>query len=402
MPGGRYMDIKIYCEYTYSFSFIPIYIYENRQLSAEYQGSAAPIKLPAMIEGQLLDNNEPISFFETSIGSYFGKIYLQSQATSVILGPVFPVEYQEDAIWNYFRQYGIEPPQQDEYRTFLLNIPSIPLFSFVKLLYQMSYALTEVSSDLPQEDRVPYRLAGIATEAQVTEHSRNNLETGYHNTLYETMKMTMPMVKNGDLEGLDRYSKNVIPMNFGSFSNNLREQQLVVFIISICYAMTAAIEGGVNQQAALSMTELYIRKGLRLASPAEIDALAMKAIVEFTKRVREEKYAGSSTVRTRIYDCIQYINERVYSKITVSEVAEMSGYSLEHFSRIFKRETGVTANHFITDCKLNEAKRLLKFTNMAIAEISSQLYFSNQSHFQKQFKSRFKMTPLEYRNLNVL
>lgn len=397
------MDIVTYCEYTYNFTYIPTYIYTRHQMTAQIHSYMSKIEPPAMIVDQILMNNDPISFYESAIGSYYGQITIRSQCVCIILGPVFPLKYTENNLHKFFCTYNIPVTEQEPYQHFLSLIPSFSLISFVTLLYQMSYAMTDVKSDLPKENLAPYHLHGLEFDempatAEFTSHNRNNLEKGYHNTLYEAQQRTMPMVANGDLEGLIHFSKNQIPMNYGTFSDNLREQQLVVFIITITNAVSAAIKGGLDQQTALSMAELYIKKGLKLASPAEIDTLSMNAIVDFTTCVRKLKYSSSSSIHPSIYDCIQYIRERVYTPITVSEIADFSGYSLEHFSRLFKKETGFNANEFILNCKLYETKKLLKFTNMTVGEISSQLYFSNQSHFQRAFKAKFQMTPLKFRN----
>lgn len=393
------MDINTFCEYTYNFTYIPIYLYKNRQLSAHIHSYQKDIMPPEIIIKQILDNNDPISIFETTIGSYYGQIYLKSKDTSVILGPITPLKYTENNIQVFFHNYDIPIIQCKIYHDFLVLIPSMSLISFIMLLYQMSYAMTNIKSNLPQEKLTPHHLDGMPTIAEFANHDRNNLEEGYHNTLYESQKMTLPMIANGDLEGLVRYSKNILPMNFGIFSENLRKQQLVIFIISVTNAMTAAIQGGLNEQTALSMAELYIRKGLQLSSPADIDTLSMAAVVEFTKRVRDEKQLSS--VRPSIYNCIQYIRERVYTPVTVAEIADYAGYTPEHFSRLFKKESGFTTSEFIVSCKLYESKKLLKFTNMTIGEISSQLHFANQSHFQKLFKKKFQMTPLQFRNSNT-
>ena len=47
--------------------------------------------------------------------------------------------------------------------------------------------------------------------------------------------------------------------------------------------------------------------------------------------------------------------------------------------------------------KLEEAKSLLTYTDKTVSEISEYLCFSTQSYFQNVFKSKYGMTPKEYR-----
>lgn len=48
-------------------------------------------------------------------------------------------------------------------------------------------------------------------------------------------------------------------------------------------------------------------------------------------------------------------------------------------------------------CKLEESKSLLTFTEKSLAEISSHLCYSSQSHFQNAFKKQYGLTPMQYR-----
>ena len=76
------------------------------------------------------------------------------------------------------------------------------------------------------------------------------------------------------------------------------------------------------------------------------------------------------------------------------------GTPVEAAHRIRKQiyeELGFTVSTFITRCKLEEARRLLQYTNKPLSVISNYLCFSSQSHFQNTFKKKFGVTPLQYR-----
>ena len=49
---------------------------------------------------------------------------------------------------------------------------------------------------------------------------------------------------------------------------------------------------------------------------------------------------------------------------------------------------------------IEEAKRLLIYTDKSLIDISNFLWFSSQSHFQRVFKKTVGITPLSYRNRN--
>ncbi len=75
--------------------------------------------------------------------------------------------------------------------------------------------------------------------------------------------------------------------------------------------------------------------------------------------------------------------------------------SRSRLSTRFKDETGKNLSDFIAEKRIEEAKRLLEFTDKPIVAISAYLGFSSQSHFSKVFRKLSKMTPASYRE-NIL
>ena len=69
----------------------------------------------------------------------------------------------------------------------------------------------------------------------------------------------------------------------------------------------------------------------------------------------------------------------------------------KHLSKVIKETTHKTANEWIDEHVILEAKALLKSTNMTIQQISEELNFSDQSFFGKYFKRHTGASPKEYK-----
>lgn len=85
------------------------------------------------------------------------------------------------------------------------------------------------------------------------------------------------------------------------------------------------------------------------------------------------------------------------SKTMVQEYAELLNITPNHLTQTIKDVTGKRAKDFITERRIIEAKRRLKFTIDSVAEIAYQLNFSEASNFVKAFKKYTGRTPQEYR-----
>ncbi|WP_449399025.1 helix-turn-helix domain-containing protein [Chryseobacterium wanjuense] len=71
--------------------------------------------------------------------------------------------------------------------------------------------------------------------------------------------------------------------------------------------------------------------------------------------------------------------------------------SERHLNRMLKETTSMTAAEMIRGRTVLEAKRLLGFTNLNIAEIAWHLGYDDNSYFTKIFKKETGLTPLTYR-----
>jgi len=70
----------------------------------------------------------------------------------------------------------------------------------------------------------------------------------------------------------------------------------------------------------------------------------------------------------------------------------------KYLSKVIKENTGMSANDWIDDYAMLEAKALLKSTKMTIQQISDDLNFPSQSFFGKYFKRHAGVSPKTYRN----
>jgi len=82
----------------------------------------------------------------------------------------------------------------------------------------------------------------------------------------------------------------------------------------------------------------------------------------------------------------------------ISEFAEEFGLSIDHFIRIFKKETGQSPYAFIQQARLDLAQICLRYSNMSITQIAINCGFSDLYSFSKFFKSRIGMSPRAFRN----
>jgi AraC-like DNA-binding protein len=93
----------------------------------------------------------------------------------------------------------------------------------------------------------------------------------------------------------------------------------------------------------------------------------------------------------------RYLQENYSRKISLKEVAEISGLSAPYFSTIFKEEMGENFSSYLNQLRVERAGCLLRETSQSLSEIAGACGFEDQSWFSKIFKSYTGLSPGKYR-----
>ena len=101
----------------------------------------------------------------------------------------------------------------------------------------------------------------------------------------------------------------------------------------------------------------------------------------------------------KLRKAVEFINENLDQEQTVAlaAVAEVVQMSYFHFSRAFKQSTGVSPNVYMTEQRIERAKKLLSETDLPIADIALRTGFASQSHFTTTFRKLVWTTPKAFR-----
>ncbi|MGG1878774.1 AraC family transcriptional regulator [Paenibacillus cisolokensis] len=82
---------------------------------------------------------------------------------------------------------------------------------------------------------------------------------------------------------------------------------------------------------------------------------------------------------------------------SIAQIADELNMSRSQFSKIFKQIYGVSPRQYVTDMKLNLAKQLLVSTNRTIEDIADELGYHSASHFSRQFRRGTGLSPNQFR-----
>ena len=142
----------------------------------------------------------------------------------------------------------------------------------------------------------------------------------------------------------------------------------------------------------LEITENEQKGSLPASGTVIYSALSMILALVFRKM--SEKTNSRLAVNEYL---LEYISRNCHESLSVKEIAEMCGYTPEHFSRMFRAYAKKSPKEYILEARLKRAEFLLRSSDKSVEMIIDESGFSNRTEFFKRFFERNAVTPLQYR-----
>lgn len=150
-----------------------------------------------------------------------------------------------------------------------------------------------------------------------------------------------------------------------------------------------------NPLALLKIYEKIVR--LPVLSSIKAQALVDEIIFILNSDVAHKIYAAEKDENDVIGKVIDYMEEHISKKITLSELAAISNFEKSYFVRFFKKECGTTPFKMLNEMRLEHASDLVISTNMKICDIAMSYGYNTTSFFISEYKKRFGVTPACHR-----
>jgi len=165
-------------------------------------------------------------------------------------------------------------------------------------------------------------------------------------------------------------------------------------ISSVAVICRAAADLGADDEKCYALSDFYINEIECKTNVDDWVTLVNELFLHYRDLVNEGRTKSYSLPVTR---AIVYIQQHIYEKCSLKDVANAISLHPGYLSSKFKKETGLTITDYILHEKINEAKSLLENSDYDISEIAEILGFGNISYFAKRFKKECGCRPSEFK-----
>lgn len=143
--------------------------------------------------------------------------------------------------------------------------------------------------------------------------------------------------------------------------------------------------------------EIYTSSIMKKATIKLLVGLLLVELIKNSQNI--EVYSVDNYEKLLIIQSLKYIDE-FYDKGTLLELSKKLNQPDYKLSKLIKKHTKMTFKELLQEKKLSKAIELIKSTNYSIVEIIDLVGYENPTYFYKIFKTKFGMTPREYK-LNI-
>lgn len=177
-----------------------------------------------------------------------------------------------------------------------------------------------------------------------------------------------------------------IPEEYSSFKQWSQGVDLMLHVIHLLkekYGIYVYIGIGDTYQEPLLLHHSYgqARKARRMPAPNHIQL----------------RYFDDITKNPQLLKTIDFIVQNCSNNITISDAASFMNFSVTHFSRMFKKETGKSYVDYVAFIKIYKSLPLLRRTNHTMEQIAAETGFNTPNYYSSTFKKLVGLSPSEYR-----
>lgn len=398
------MEIEKYCEFFYASHYVPVALYRGTERIAFYSSLDKPLDLSARLLPLITASAKNPDVFTLPEQGQYGLIYVEQSNAHILVGPVFASPVTENTVLAVAHSNYIHVDDIALLGEFLSAIPNYSYNQFISLIAYLHYSLNQKTFDIIghfHEGSAAYEssLAAVHTENSLAAKEQQQTHGTY---LFENMLLSY--VRGGEVERLDEFLTQTLKttaLREGTLADTpLRQAKNLMIGTATLVGKIGAIGGGMDVEETYRLIDLYIQECEMAPSVDAVKVLQYNMVLDFTARVEQCRVPAS--ISREVRDCMQYIYNHANHVIGIDDVAGHIGKSRSYITKRFRLETGISISDCIRQCKVSDAKQLLRYTDKPLSEISSYLCYSSQAHFQTVFKKETGQTPSEYRRKHTV
>ncbi|AFQ46186.1 response regulator transcription factor [Desulfosporosinus meridiei] len=179
-------------------------------------------------------------------------------------------------------------------------------------------------------------------------------------------------------------------------------QEIKKFLPQVCVVILSACSDFSYAQTAIRLrVQDYLLKPIKPSVFKQVFHDLLTTVAD-NKIDSDEEIVEQQTDQIYLIEkSLKYIHDNFKQKLPLQLVSSKVFLNPQYFSRIFKKEVGVSYIDYVNKLKIEYACKLLETTDYPAYRISSECGFTDPSYFNRVFVQQMNMTPKAYRRKHL-
>ncbi len=208
----------------------------------------------------------------------------------------------------------------------------------------------------------------------------------------DTESALFDRIEKGDLEGTKTEANQFFDWMVEHYPDCEMDIKLKVLEFILFAEQKAFLSGGMTYF--FRYRKDYLQTVMQTNNYEQLRKWFLDKVTEACRNIITKKEEQASGI---IKKAKAYIEENYNKDISLEDVSRTVDISSYYFSKLFKEETGENFIEYLTNIRIDQAKRLLQNRELSIKNICVDTGYSDPNYFSRIFKKQVGVTPTEYR-----
>ena len=215
----------------------------------------------------------------------------------------------------------------------------------------------------------------------------------YYSDLYDSEMQLIRFMKSGDIDGVSETIDGIFDFfctNSG-FSAGCIQSVCIGLLTAACKSIYEVEENAhlISGDMRELLEETYEKK-----TALELQDYVISVFKNFTEFFSGRNLHKNAQIVKKIK---KIIHTSYMEKISTAMISEEVYLSPNYISTVFKQVTGETITDYIAEVRIENAKNMLKTTELKILEVAEKVGYDSPHYFSTVFKKYTGLNPLQYR-----
>ncbi|SFM77425.1 AraC family transcriptional regulator [Marinobacter zhejiangensis] len=144
----------------------------------------------------------------------------------------------------------------------------------------------------------------------------------------------------------------------------------------------------------------YVRFLQHQASSAEGGTNTHRQMMMLLLQLMEERHRETIRTDRRVAVARAYLDEHYQQQVSLARLAQLSHLSPRQLTELFKRQLGMTPQHYLIECRMQQARHLLVSTSLSVQAVAENVGYTSVAAFSDRFRKHVGHAPAHFRQLS--